>query len=127
MNFDFSEKDLIMVAIKNYRNTRRNHYAEFIEDLQRVYQIRSLITRRANQVSSGKITEKINRIILNNIITFFNVFSIEFAKEYLFFIVSKEHHPVLKTIFIFLSFAKEDEYIEIPLDQQMVNFLRNQI
>jgi hypothetical protein len=125
---DLSEDNILLVAAKNYRNTRRS-YIEFREDLRRIHKIRSIISRRANQIEKSEEfqNDKINRKLLNLIIIFFNIFSIDFAKAYLFHSIDESYHHTLKTILIFLSFMKEDEMIEVPLDSNMVKFIREQI
>jgi hypothetical protein len=124
---NFSQENLLLTAAKHYRNNHRS-FKEFEEDLRKAYRIRSLLTRRSNQLLSGKDSiEKINRILLNHVIVFFNVFSIEFAKSYLFYVIDEKNHPTIKTILIFLSFMTEDEKINTPLDLNMIDFLRIRI
>ena len=129
MIFDFTGDNLFLTAARHYRN-RRTSYHEFRKDLKRARQIYALFSRRARRIcqdGGSENTDKINRIILNRIIIFFNLFSIEFAKEYLFHCVDEQYYPALKTILIFLSYMREDEQIDTPLDQNMIHFLREKI
>ncbi len=125
---DLIGNNLILTAAKHYVNMKKHGYEEFLDDLKIVGRIQSIISRRSNQIENNRTeNNKINRLLVNHIIIFFNVFNIQFAKTYLFFYVKPVHHPILKTILIFLSFMDTDEMIEIPLDQGMIKFLREQI
>jgi hypothetical protein len=125
---DLSGENVLLIAAKHYRNNRLS-YNEFRDDLRRVFRIRSVLSRRANQLEKCEDlrNDKINRILLNLIIVFFNLFSIEFAKAYLFHLIDESYHHTLKTMLIFLSYMDENEMIEVPLDSNMVNFIRAQI
>jgi hypothetical protein len=124
---DFTGENLFLVAARHYRSQFID-FEELNKDLRRGAQIRSLMSRRLNQIKKKMpIKDKIHRILLNQIIIFFNVFSIDFAKSYLFFLIDEKNFSTLKTVLIFLSYMEEDEMIEISLDPIMINFLRTRI
>ena len=70
------------------------------------------------------------RLILNHIISFYNVFENEAATRLLFFRVGKEYYSLLKTFLVFLN--KMPEQIndnlyssDIQLDDKITEILRN--
>jgi len=70
------------------------------------------------------------RLILNHIISFYNVFENEAAARLLFFRVGEEYHSLLKTFLVFLN--KMPEQIndnlyssDIQLDDKIIKILRN--
>ena len=42
----------------------------------------------------------------------------------LFFKVEEQHWPALKTFLVFLNYLKEDLYVDVPLDVNIVRVLR---
>ena len=92
---------------------------EFKEDLTRFKYLKRLL-RRYEQY--GDLQE---RLILNHIIVLYNVFGIEAANRMMWFKVEPEHYSILKTFLIFLNYLPEDSHVEIPLDQEIINKLRN--
>jgi hypothetical protein len=74
-----------------------------------------------------------DRLILNHIIIFYNVFGIIPATRLLFFKTDKELYPMLKTFITYLNYLPEGEKLEevievdilpIPLDETVVKMLR---
>jgi hypothetical protein len=68
------------------------------------------------------------RLILNHIIIFYNVFDIISATRLLFSRIEKDLHPYLKTFIVFLNTLPdsipEADLINIPLDRRIINKLR---
>jgi hypothetical protein len=70
------------------------------------------------------------RLILNHIISFYNVFDNEAATRLLFFRVGDEYHSLLKTFLVFLNkmpdYVNENLYSDnIQLDDKIIEILRN--
>jgi len=69
------------------------------------------------------------RLIINHLIVFYNVFEVKAATRILFFKVEKEYHPVLKTFLVFLNKMPYDmdhklTSDNIDLDEKLVEILR---
>ena len=70
------------------------------------------------------------RLILNHLISFYNVFENEAATRLLFFRVGSEYHSLLKTFLVFLNRMPEqvNENLyssDIRLDEKIIEILRN--
>ena len=121
MNFEITDANLLNYAMKHYDNPECKSVDEFQEDLTRTKYIKRLFRKYK---TSGDLKE---RLLLNHIIIFYNVFGIEAATNILFFKIEKEFWPLLKTFLVFLDLFPENdiEKIKIPLEQEVINVLRN--
>lgn len=116
----FNELDndnFVMFAVRNYNNPQCTDIDEFNEDLNRFKYLKRLFGR----YKQGDLQE---RLILNHLVIIFNVFGISAAKKMIFYKIEKDHWPALKTFLIFLNYLKEDDYIDVPLDNKVINVLR---
>lgn len=126
MNFKSLNNDNFMLyAVKHYDNPQCCGMEEFNEDLNRIVYIKRLLKKYKR---TGQLR---NRLLLNHIITFFNVFGIPSALRMLFFKLDSDLFSALKTYAVYLGYIKEDaEPIEdinirdIPLDVDIVDCLR---
>jgi len=97
---------------------------EFHEDLNRTKYLKRLFRRYQ---ATGQLRE---RLILNHIIIFYNVFGVEPATRLLFFKIEEELHSLLKTFLVYLSYCPEqnipetEDLIGIELDEKVINILR---
>jgi len=115
---ELNEENLVLFASKNYKNVQCTSVEEFYDDLQRFKYLKRLFKRYSN---NGDLQE---RLILNHIIILANVFGIEAAKRMLFYKIEKQHYSALKTFLVFLNYLREDEKVEIPLDNAIIKTLR---
>ena len=119
MRFDvLTNGNYMMYALLHYDNPHCKDIKEFFEDIKRIHYIRRLL-KRYN--TDGILKE---RLILNHLITFYNVFEAEAATRILFFRVEKKFHPSLKTFLVFINkmpYSDED----ISLDDGVIKVLRN--
>ena len=113
-----TDENLLIYAAKHYTNPRCIDAEEFYEDLNRIKYIKRLLNKYEE---SGKISE---RLILNHLIVFFNVFGIEPALNMLEFKLDGKYWPVVKPFLIFLKYIRNDQYTEIAMDQNVVDVLR---
>lgn len=113
-----TDENLLIYAAKHYTNPRCIDAEEFYEDLNRIKYIKRLLNKYEE---SGKISE---RLILNHLIVFFNVFGIEPALKMLEFKLNDKYWPVIKPFLIFLKYIRNDQYTDIAMDQNVVNVLR---
>ena len=113
-----NNKNFLEFAAKAYANPRCLSMDEFFEDLARIRYVKRLLGRYLNK---GELQE---RLILNHLISFYNVFGVDYANQMMFFRCEEEMHSALKTFLVYLNYLPEDMYVEIPLDQEIVERLR---
>ena len=113
-----TDENLLIYAAKHYTNPRCIDAEEFYEDLNRIKYIKRLLNKYEE---SGNISE---RLILNHLIVFFNVFGIEPALNMLEFKLDDKYWPVIKPFLIFLRYIRNDQYTDIKMDQNVVDVLR---
>ena len=123
MNFDILNDDnYMMFAMRVYNNHQCKNISEFQEDMNRIKYLKRLFRKYK---SSGQLRE---RLILNHIIIFYNVFDIIPATRLLFSRIEKDLHPYLKTFIVFLNnlpqTIPEADLLNIPLDRRIINKLR---
>ena len=120
MNIELDDGNLLNYAMKHYDNPECKSIEEFQEDLTRTKYIKRLFRKYK---SSGELKE---RLILNHIIIFYNVFGIEAATNILFFKIEDEFWPLLKTFLVYLDMFPENDAqkIKIPLENTVIEVLR---
>ena len=128
MNFDdLNEKNFLLYAMQHYENPQCVEVEEFNDDLKKIKYIKRLL----NQYSIEGVLKE--RLLLNHIIVFYNVFSVEAATRILFYKLEEQFWSMLKTFLFYLNFlpskiesvnGKTILTIEIPMDQGIVDSLR---
>jgi hypothetical protein len=128
MNFDdLNEKNFLLYAMQHYENPQCVEVEEFNDDLKKIKYIKRLFNQYATE---GVLKE---RLLLNHIIVFYNVFSVEAATRILFYKLEEQFWSMLKTFLFYLNFlpsiiesvnGKTILTIEIPMDQGIVDSLR---
>lgn len=97
MDFAVLTKDNVkLYAIKHYDNPHCSGFEEFEEDFKIPKYIKKLFNK---YFAEGDLKE---RLILNHLIAFYNMFGQEAATKILFLRIDKEHYPLLKTFLVFL-------------------------
>jgi len=124
---DLNEKNFLLYAMKEYNNPQCVQVEEFYDDLKKVKYIKRLFNQYLNE---GVLKE---RLLLNHIIVFYNVFPVRSATRMLFLKIEEEFWPILKTFLVYLSYMPEiiDSINgraiisdDIQLDQGVVDRLR---
>ena len=124
---DLNEKNFLLYAMKEYDNPQCVQVEEFYDDLKKVKYIKRLFNQYLNE---GILKE---RLLLNHIIVFYNVFPVRSATRILFLKIEEEFWPILKTFLVYLSYMSEiidpinGKTIlsdDIQLDQGVVDKLR---
>ena len=124
---DLNEKNFLLFAMKEYDNPQCVQVEEFYDDLKKVKYIKRLFNQYLNE---GVLKE---RLLLNHIIVFYNVFPVRSATRILFLKIEEEFWPILKTFLVYLSYMSEiidpinGRTIlsdDIQLDQGVVDKLR---
>jgi len=113
-----TEKNIKTYAVQNYTNSVCLSSEEFWEDFNRIKYVKRLLGR---YIKEGELKE---RLILNHLISFYNVFDIEAANRMLWLRVQDECKPALKTFLVFLNYLPQSWYTDVPLDSNIVNTLR---
>tara|TARA_R100001510_G_scaffold53479_1_gene55123 strand:- start:950 stop:1327 length:378 start_codon:yes stop_codon:yes gene_type:complete len=118
------DSNIVTYAMNNYVNPSCTDIKEFEEDFNKFKYIKRLFNRYE---STGVLRE---RLILNHIITLYNVFGNEPATRMLFNRCEEKHYMILKTFLVFLNYCPEKMFDEIdiesvPCDPTVVNALRN--
>ena len=119
MRFDnLTNGNYMMYALLHYDNPYCKDIKEFFEDIKRIHYINRLLKRYD---IDGILKE---RMILNHLIIFYNVFVDEPATRILFFKVNKKYHSALKTFLIYINKMPDDMH-DIQLDTKIVKTLRD--
>ena len=125
---DLNEKSFLLYAMKEYNNPQCVDVDEFNDDLKKIKYIKRLLNQ---YISEGNLKE---RLLLNHIIVFFNVFTTKAATRILFYKMEEEFWPMLKTFLFYLNYMPEDKIesingreilvTDIPMDQRIIDSLR---
>jgi len=113
-----TEKNIKTYAVENYVNKACLTADEFWEDFNRIKYIKRLLGRYVND---GDLKE---RLILNHLISFYNVFNIEAANRMLFLKVNDDCLSALKTFLVYLNYLPQSWHTHIPLDKKLITILR---
>jgi hypothetical protein len=123
-----TEKNFFVFAMRNYDNPGCQSLEEFKEDLNRIKYIKRLLNR---YLKKNDLKE---RLLLNHIIVFLNVFGSDNALKMLFFKVDASMYPALKTFLVFLNVMPDVVHgvgatpihsSDICIDMNIANILRN--
>ena len=125
---DLNEKNFLLYAMKEYNNPQCTDVEEFNDDLKKIKYIKRLLNQ---YVSEGVLKE---RLLLNHIIIFYNVFPPAAATRILFFKIEERFWPILKPFLFYLKLMPEDRIEsvmgkeiktnEILMDQGVIDSLR---
>ena len=94
---DLNDDNFLMYAMKEYDDIQCTDIEEFYDDLKKIKYIKRLFNIYKN---TGQLKE---RLILNHLIVFYNVFPIHAGTRILFYKIEKTFWPMLKTFLIFLD------------------------
>jgi ribosome-interacting GTPase 1 len=124
---DLTEENFLMFSMREYNNMQCTDVEEFYDDLKKVKYIKRLFNIYKND---GQLKE---RLILNHLITWYNVFPVQAGTRILFYKIEEHFWPMLKTFLIFLDRmpdkiemirGKEIKSTDIILDEGIVTRLR---
>tara|TARA_B000000460_G_scaffold209837_1_gene157419 strand:+ start:678 stop:1076 length:399 start_codon:yes stop_codon:yes gene_type:complete len=94
---DLNDDNFLMFAMKEYNDIQCTDIEEFYDDLKKIKYIKRLFNIYKN---TGQLKE---RLILNHLIVFYNVFPLQSGTRILFYKIEKSFWPMLKTFLIFLD------------------------
>ena len=124
---DLTEENFLMFAMREYNNMQCTDIEEFYDDLKKIKYIKRLFNIYKND---GQLKE---RLILNHLITWYNVFPVQAGTRILFYKIEEQFWPILKTFLIFLDRmpdkiesirGKEILSTDIKLDDGIITKLR---
>jgi hypothetical protein len=127
MSFDDLTNDNILLYAAKAYDKPNCIMSEFKEDMKRFNYLKRLFKRYR------KVGELREQLVLNHLVVICNVFGPEVATRILFFKMSKDDFPALKTYLLFLSCMPErvkgikgHDIIssEIPVDMAIADILR---
>lgn len=115
---ELNNKNFLLFAAKNYQNSQCMTQEEFEDDLQRFKYLKRLFNRY-------EVTNELSeRLILNHLVVLYNVFGIKAANHMMFYKIEEKNWPILKTFLVYLNYLPEEQYVEVPLDENVVEALR---
>ena len=115
---EVTDQNYLIVAAKHYNNPQCSSTDEFYEDLSRIKYIKRLINR---YIETGDLSE---RLLLNHIIVFCNVFGIEIAVKLMAVKLEYKYWAVIKTFLVFLKYVEPTDLVGIEMDKKIVKLLR---
>jgi len=101
---NLNDDNFFLYAASHYENVNCFDTNEFYEDLNRLKYLKRLFSR---YYMKDELKE---RLILNHLITLYNVFDFRAITRILFFKVEEKHWPILKTFLIFLQYMPDVIY-----------------
>jgi hypothetical protein len=121
---ELTNENYLMYALLHYDNPHCIDIKEYFEDVRKLKYIKRLF----NRFKEDDVLKE--RLILNHIISFYNVFEYEAATRLLFFRVGEQYHSLLKTFLVFLNKMpdKINENLfssDIYLDEKIIEILRD--
>ncbi len=94
---DLNDDNFLMYAMREYNNMQCTDIEEFYDDLKKIKYIKRLFNVYKN---NDQLKE---RLILNHLIIFYNVFTVQAGTRILFYKIEKEFWSILKTFLIYLD------------------------
>lgn len=119
MKIELNEDNLPLYAAKHYYNPLGADHEEFIEDLKRFKYVKRLVNR---YLEHGYLAD---RLILNHLIIIHNVFGVQPGFEMLKIKLDDDQWPIIKPFLIFLKYINNNELTNVPMDETVVQRLRN--
>ncbi len=122
---DLNDSNFILFAAKHYDNPHCYDMDEFYKDLSTPIHVKKLFTRYHQ---NGILKD---RLLLNHVVSFYNVFSSYAATKILFFKTEKKYYTYLKTVLTYLDRcptsviinSKEINLSDISIDDAMLKQL----
>jgi hypothetical protein len=115
---ELTNKNFELYAARHYRNNQCLDVKEFYDDILRFLYLHRLLRKYKE---GGDINI---RLVLNHIITIYNVFGIQAANRMILFKIDDDLHPVLKTFLAFLNYLPENTLNNISIDLQIAKELQ---
>jgi hypothetical protein len=114
-----TNKNFALFAANHYNNPECVDVEEFKEDLSRFKYLKRLLRRYE---VDGDLQE---RLIINHLIVLYNVFGIEATNRMLMFKIPESRLTYIKPFMLFLNYIRDTDLIDVPMDDRIVERLRN--
>ena len=118
MSFDDLNNDNIMMYAMKAYDKPDCIMSEFKDDMKRFNYLKRLFRRYR------KVDELREQLVLNHLVVLYNVFGPEVTSRMLFFKMSKDDYPALKTYLLFLSIMPEKIVIVIFVKKEYTQKLK---
>ena len=115
---EVTQENYLIVAAKHYNNPQCSSTDEFYADLDRIKYIKRIINR---YLETGDLSD---RLLLNHIIVFCNVFGIEIGVKMMAVKLDYKYWSVIKPILVFLKYIEPTDLIGIDMDKNVIRVLR---
>jgi len=115
---ELTNRNFKLFAANHYSNPECVDVEEFKQDLNRFKYLKRLLKRYE---LTGDLQE---RLILNHVIVLYNVFGIEACNKMMWFKIEKNHYQYIKPFLVYLHYLPEDEKVEVVMDPNIVEVLR---
>jgi len=115
---EVTEENYLIVAAKHYNNPQCSSTDEFYADLDRIKYIKRIINR---YIESGELSD---RLLINHIIVFCNVFGIEIGVKMMALKLDYKYWSVIKPILVFLKYIEPTDLVGINMDKNVISVLR---
>lgn len=115
-----NKNNFVIFAAKCYDNPNSLTTDEFEKDLSIFKHLRRLVLKILHEKDTNL------RLIMNHIITLYNVFGIRGSTSLIFSYFTAEELSIIKPILIYFSYLKSEDFVEIPLHQKIVEKLRKE-
>tara|TARA_S200002703_G_scaffold99359_1_gene85870 strand:- start:239 stop:607 length:369 start_codon:yes stop_codon:yes gene_type:complete len=116
---DLNNKNFELYASKHYENPACLSEEDFYEDLSRFKYIIRLLRKYRD---SGILQE---RLILNHIISIYNVFEMRAATRMMFYRIDTELWPALKTFLVYLNYISPTQHKSVNIDLKIAKKLNS--
>ena len=127
MNFELTEENFVIFAMKHYDNPACRGMVEFEDDLKKFRYLKRLFRK----YTAGKGLKE--RLIVNHLVVLYNLFGPEPTTRMLFYKIEKKYWSQLKTFLVFLNvmpvgfeIRAQGEVVqgyEIPIDEKVTKAL----
>lgn len=124
---DLSKNTFESYAMNIYDNPKCSSFDEFKSDLYRIKYLKKLFRKYYDE------NDLKERLILNHIIIFFNMFKPKEGCKLLFFSMPEEYHSILKTFLVFTNRMRYDinpvggvyiDFDDIDIEEEIIEKLR---
>ena len=115
---ELNESNFLLYAARHYYSPRCIDAEEFYDDLNRFKYVKRLVNRYGRGGDLGE------RLLLNHLTVILNIFGTEPALKMLEYKIPKHDWPILKPFLIMLQAIEPSQYIEVGMDEEVVNKLR---
>ena len=115
---ELTSKNFKLFAAQHYNNPECTDVEEFKQDLSRFKYLKRLLTRYEEH---GELQE---RLTLNHIIVLYNVFGLKACNKMIWYKIEEQQYQYIKPFLVYLHYLPEDEKVEVVMDPNIVEVLR---